>query len=209
MDSVLEDANDQIENSFVEAKLDITGDGVEDYVILGNSFHHVWGSIVDGKTGAHLDLAASFFNGIFWNRPYPNESSEGILVSVMDASCSDNQRDLQVIYQSGSLPGSIDQGAYLEIYHYNTDSNHIELILNKQISHVWDENNLDDIWNENYEYTYIDHLYLKRTCCEEIVITEGVSSSDDVFDYAVINPKKGGWTKKMVYNQELQNYVEQ
>lgn len=209
-DSVLGDENYYMDNSFVEAKLDINGDGIEDYLVLGNSFHHAWGSFFDGENGSELNVAPSFVNGIFWNRPFPNETTEGVLVSIIDANCNDHQKDLQVIYQSGSVPGSVNHGAYLEIYHYNSDSDYIDIIFNEQISHMWDEDNLDTIWEFNYEFSHIDQLYMKRECCEEIIITEGVGpSNDDVFNYMKIQRKEGGWTKTFVYDQELQKYLKE
>lgn len=210
VDSVLEGENYSMDNSFVEAKLDINGDGVEDYFVLGNSFHHVWGRFFDGKSGKELSAATSFINGIFWNRPYPNETAEGVLVSILDANCNDHQKDLQVIYQSGSVPGSVNHGAYLEVYHYNSDSDYVDIIFNEQISYMWDEDNLDTIWEFNYEFNHINQLYMKRECSEEIIITEGVGPSDnDVFNYMEIERKEGGWTKIFVYDQELQKYLKE
>lgn len=206
-DSMLEDENYSMDNSFVEAKLDINGDGIEDYLVLGNSFHHAWGSFFDGKSGKELSIAPSFVNGIFWNRPFPNETTEGVHASVIDVNCNDHQKDLQVIYQSGSVPGSVNHGAYLEIYHYNSDSEYVDIIFNEQISHMWDEDNLDTIWEFNYEFNHIDQLYMKRECCEEIIISEGLGPSDgEAFNYMEIQRKEGGWTKTFVYDQELQKY---
>lgn len=209
-DSVTDDDSFSYDDSFVETKLDINGDGVEDYLVLGNSFHHVWGSIIDGKTGSLIEISPSFYNGIFWNRPYPEERDDGVIVIVVDVDCSDGRKDLQVIFQSGSLPGSVNSGAYLEIYHYNADSSYIDIIFNEEISQMWDEDNLDTIWNINYSYSHIDVLYKKEACLNEIIVSEANGSNDDdIFDYNGISIKNGGQVRKFVYDSENQKYQEQ
>ena len=197
------------DDSFVETKLDINGDGVEDYFVLYDDFHHVAGAFFDGFSGAKIPVKSDFMeNQLFWNRPYPNERADGLIVSVTDVDCEDGQSDLQVIYHSGSPPGLTHLGAYLEIYHYNADSGAVNLIFSEVISREWavyESNGTNE--TIHYTFNFIDILHTQRACLDHIKVIEGKPTKRrDVWKYSEIEQKKEGRESQFIYNRDIQKF---
>ena len=111
--------------SLVDQKADFTGDGVEDYFVLIVDFHHVRGEFYDGKTGAvinGMDTSTFTPNTMFYSRPYPNESEEGVITEVIELDNSNGKQNLLVYYHSGPPHGSSIFQIYAEIYEIRDES---------------------------------------------------------------------------------------
>ncbi len=183
-DSANADENHSEYYSVVPTKLNFNGDAKDDYVVLYVNFHHVQGFIIDGKNGRRIPTIGTNWNenGLFFNRPYPNEDVSGLELQVVNVDCSDNQDELMILSGVGCPPGSeCSPITELLLYRFDPDSLKVKMIFKELVMELYDDIQEDTSTLGNRNANYIDILYSDESCIEAVKVRKGkhqVSSVD-------------------------------
>lgn len=197
------------ENSLESQKvlrIDITGDGTEDYFVWQQEWRFGLGFFVNGKTGRHIpadmysDPGAMNAN-LHWHRP--NEE-DGLEFEVVDVWCGDDQKELLVRY------GSYFEGAsnYMELYRYDQDSGKVDRIFEHLVSE-----NIQGTWDTTFQRNttnYIDVLYQPKKCLDTIKVRSGVRKPGaDLYYWKGIWPRKDARDTVWVFEPDSNKFSRQ